>query len=118
MSWVGNWLGAPLVTSDAPGACPTVSQIWAHVLPNGKQARLALEESSEILNAQIQGPYTMADVLRILAAVAAGEDTIVNLGSGAATVTFQAIDGSGPVVVADMQGSERLNVTLTPTEST
>lgn len=116
--WAGNWFGAQTVGSDGFGGCPTVTEIWNHQLPNGETARHALMEASQMLNAQIQGPYTMADVLRILAAVAAGKTTIVDLGSGAATVTFQAIDESGPVVVADMQGSERLSLALTPIEST
>lgn len=116
--WGGNWGGAFIPSSDAGAGCPTVSEIWAHALPNGKSARHALMEASELLNEQIQGPYTMADILRILAAVAAGETTIVNLGNGQATVTFQAIDGSGPIVVGEMQDSDRVSVTLTPTEST
>lgn len=116
--WAGTWFGAPAVTSDTGASCPTVSQIWAHQLPNGKSARSALAEASDLLAEQIQGVYTVADVLRILAAVAAGTTTIADLGGGAASVQFEAIDASGTVVDADMQGSERVTVTLTPTEST
>lgn len=116
--WGGNWFGAALVTSDSGSSCPTVSQIWAHTLPNGKSARSALAEASDLLQEQIQGAFSVADVLRILAAVAAGKTTINDLGGGAAQVQFDAIDESGTVVEADMQNSERIAVTLTPNEST
>ena len=66
----------------------------------------------------MQGAYTAADALRILLAVAAGRTSINALGGGAAVVEFQAVDDSGVVVSATMDGSERTAVTLTPTEST
>lgn len=62
----------------------------------------------------LDGTYTAADIMRILAAVAAGTSTIVDLGGGAATVTFNGIDGSPAVVEADMTNSERTTVTLDP----
>lgn len=115
--WAGIWLGAPALDSDA-STCPTAAEIWTFPMPNGQQARTALVQAAEMLTQPVQGPITVVEVLRILAAVAAGKTTILSLGGGQATVTFQAIDESGSVVVADMQDSERTNVTLTPNEST
>jgi len=60
----------------------------------------------------IESGYTAAEILRVLAAVAAGKTTITDLGGGAATVTFVGIDGATDRVVADMTGSERATVTL------
>lgn len=108
----------------APGA--SAAQVWAYVLSNGKTAGQNLVEINAGITAllarncfdeQIQGSFTAADVLRILAAVAAGQTRITSHGGGAATVQFDAIDGSGLVVDASMQGSERTGVTLTPNES-
>ena len=62
----------------------------------------------------IEGGYTAGDILRILAAVAAGKTHIVKTGPHRATVTFDAIDESGTVVSAEMDRSERTDVTLTP----
>lgn len=58
--------------------------------------------------------YRAGDLLKIIAAVAAGKTTIIDLGNHQATVTFRAIDDSHDTVVADMDGSERLDVTLDP----
>jgi hypothetical protein len=70
--------------------------------------------AAEIWDYQIQGSYTALDVLRILAAVAAGKTNIAALGNSQAEVEFRAIDDSQVVVAADMDGSERTDVTLTP----
>lgn len=70
--------------------------------------------AADVWNFPIQGSYSALEVLRILAAVAAGRSDINALGNEQATVTFRAIDNSGVVVDADMTGSERTDVTLTP----
>lgn len=104
----------------------TASAVWAHVLGNGKSAGQNVVELQEGVNdllrrdcfdEQIQEGFSAGDILRILAAVAAGKTQITDLGGGAAQVTFRAIDDSGDVVVADMQNSERVDVTLTPVET-
>lgn len=63
-------------------------------------------------NYPIEGAYTAADLFRLMAAVLAGKSTIMDLGAGAATVTFKAIDDSDMRVTAQMAGSVRTNVTL------
>lgn len=114
-------------TGATGGSGASAAEIWAYVLGNGKSAAQNLIELNEglaellsrsCLDDQVQGAYTAGDALRILLAVAAGKTTITPTGDAAATVEFQAIDDSGVVVSADMQGSERVAVTLTPTEST
>lgn len=109
------------------GSGASAAEVWAYVLSNGKSAGQTLVETlsgieallaRNCLDEQVQGAYTAADALRILLAVAAGKTTINALGGGAAVVEFQAVDDSGVVVSATMDGSERTAVTLTPTEST
>ncbi len=56
--------------------------------------------------------FTYQEVIRILAAVAAGKTEIVDLGGGNATVTFRDVNDTKDRVVADMVGSERDSVTL------
>lgn len=111
---------------DTAPAGASAAAVWAYVLSNGKSAGQNVVEINAGITAllarncfdeQIQGSFTAADVLRILAAVAAGKTSITALGGNAATVAFRAIDDSGTTVEADMQGSERVDVTLTPDES-
>ena len=114
-------------TGPGGGGGASAAEIWAYVLANGKSAAQNLIDLNDgmaelltrsCLDDQVQGAYTAADALRILLAVAAGKTTITPTGDNAATVEFQAIDDSGVVVSASMQGSERTDVVLTPTEST
>jgi len=65
-----------------------------------------------VWNAICESGYTYQDVMRILVAVSAGKTEIVDLGGGAATVTFRDINDTVDRVVADMVGSERSAVTL------
>lgn len=69
-----------------------------------------------VWDALAAGNYSYADLLRILAAVAAGKTTIVDLGGGMATVTFRDVNDTKNAVVADMDGSERTDVTLDGSE--
>lgn len=125
----GRYFGARYFGDGGSGAPPGASaaQVWSYVLSNGKSAGQNLVEinaavlellSRSCLDDQVQGAYTAGDALLVLLAVAAGKTTITPLGGGAATVEFQAVDNSGVVVSATMDGSERTAVTLTPTEST
>lgn len=62
----------------------------------------------------IESGYTAEEVLRILFAVAAGRTTITDLGNGAATVVFKSQNGVVDRLTADMEGSERIEITLDP----
>ena len=102
--------------TGAPAAA-TAAQVWAYVLSNGKSAGQNLVENNTMLLAltgAVEGNYTMFDILKILAAVAAGHTRITDLGGGNAHVEFDSIAESGICVEAEMTGSERTDVTLTP----
>ncbi len=68
--------------------------------------------ASAVWSTSIDGTYTSEDILKILAAVAAGKTQIVDLGGGAASVTFRDLPDSLDRVAADMLDSERTNVTI------
>lgn len=59
----------------------------------------------------IDGTYSAEDVLRVLAAVAAGKTDITGT-----TVTFRSLSDATDVVVAEMTGSERTSITLDVTQ--
>lgn len=60
----------------------------------------------------IEGGYTAAELLRLLASVAAGKTSINDLGGGNANVLFRDLQDTKDRVDADMTGSDRTNVTL------
>lgn len=62
----------------------------------------------------LEGSYTAGEIMRILAAIAAGKTDIANLGNSQATVTFRDITDSSDIVSASMSGSERTSVNITP----
>lgn len=68
--------------------------------------------SSNPLNAIIEGTLTLADIMRILLAVQTGKTSIIDNGGGSATVTFRDVADTKNRVEADMQDSERIDVTL------
>ena len=92
----------------------TAAQIWAYVLPNGLSAGVTLSQIHTALFGPIEGSLAFPDLLRIIAAVAAGKTRITDLGGGNAQVEFDAAGGTDLRVQADMTGSERTNVNLTP----
>lgn len=61
----------------------------------------------------IDGGYSAQDIMRILAAVAAGKTDIATVGP-TTTVTFRDVNDTKNAVVATMSGSERATVTLNP----
>lgn len=56
--------------------------------------------------------FSYGDTMRILAAIAVGKTNIVDNGGGNADVTFRDINDTKDRVVAELQGSERINVVL------
>lgn len=65
-----------------------------------------------VWNRVAEGSFSYSDLVRILAAVAAGQTTIVDNGGGTATVTFRDLGDTKDRVVAEMTGSERTSVVL------
>lgn len=59
--------------------------------------------------------YTAEEIMRILAAVAAGKTSITDLGGGNATVVFRDLGDSKDRITASMSGSERTSLTLDET---
>lgn len=72
----------------------------------------AADIAGEFFATMVDGTYTMRDVLKILAAVAAGKTTITDLGGGSATVNFRDLSDTKNTVSASMTDSERTDVTL------
>jgi hypothetical protein len=60
----------------------------------------------------IEGTYTAAEVMRLLASVASGKTDILDNGNNTATVIFRDINDTVDRVVVEMQGSKRTNVDL------
>jgi hypothetical protein len=63
----------------------------------------------------IESGYTAAEILRILASVAAGKTVVVDNGDGTATVTFRDIGDNKNRIVANMTGSDRTSLSLDET---
>lgn len=61
-----------------------------------------------------EGTLTMEDMVKAMAAIMLGKTTITDLGGGLATVAFRDLADALDRVVADMTGSNRTNVTITP----
>lgn len=99
---------------NIPSSGASAAQVWAYVLPNGFSAGEMLMDIHTALTGAIEGAFTMPDLIRIIAAVQAGKSSITAFGGGAAHVEFRAVDDSEVRVAAEMAGSERTDVTLTP----
>lgn len=68
--------------------------------------------SSNPWDVVLEGGYTAGELMRVLTAIAAGKTTIVDLGGGAATVTFRNLADTVDQVKATMAGSERAAINL------
>ena len=77
-------------------------------------AAYKLNNLGDPFTANIEGPLDARDAIRVLLAIAAGKTTIINNGGGLAQVKFRDTADSVDRVVADMTGSNRTNVTITP----
>jgi len=77
---------------------------------------IEVEASAEeqVLQKIAEGTLTMEDMVKAMAAIMLGKTTITDLGGGNATVAFRDTTDAVDRVVADMTGSKRTNVTITP----
>lgn len=101
----------------------SAQSIWNFTLDNGYPSQAALIEaqadtealllSPSDLDAVIETPHTAADLLRLLAAVAAGKTRITSQGS-ATHVEFDSVDGTAIRVAAETIDCERTALVLTP----
>lgn len=65
-----------------------------------------------VLEAKIEGDYTLKQILRILASYVAGKTNITDLGGGLATVNFRDLADTKNRITGSMDGSERTSVTV------
>lgn len=64
-----------------------------------------------VLEAKIDGVYTLKDIMRLMSAVLLGKTIITDLGGGNAVVKFRDINDTKDRVSAQMSSSERVVVT-------
>lgn len=106
-SLVSDATGAGTISSASSTA---KAQIGADIVVTGDVLNTA-NVAAAVWEAVAEGSFTYQQVMRILSAVAAGKTTIVDLGGGMATVTFRDLEDTKDRIVADMDGSERTDVT-------
>lgn len=68
--------------------------------------------ANAVWNEVIESGYSSSDILKVLAAFAAGKTSITALGGGDATVVFRDLGDTKDRIEAGMEGSERTSVTL------
>lgn len=100
--------GTTSASASAPGT------LSADIIVTGSVLNTA-NVASAVWDAVATGSFTYHEIMKVLAAVAAGKTTIVPLGSGTATVTFRDLDDTKDVVDATMNGSERVTVIINKT---
>lgn len=98
--------------SASPGA--SAAAVWNYVHGNGLSGTQMLMGIYAAITQPIEGAHSMTDLIKFIAAVQVGVTRVNNLGGGAASVEFDAAGGTDLRVQADMQGSERVTVALTP----
>ena len=84
------------------------------LISDQNSAAYKLNNLGDPFASNIEGSLDARDVMKILLAIAAGKTTITDLGGGLAQVKFRDTTDSVDRVVADMNNSNRTNVTITP----
>jgi hypothetical protein len=98
-------------TSTTTGTATAIGHMTADIVVTGELLNTA-NVGDAVFNAICEAGFSYGDVVRILAAVAAGKTDIVDLGGGAATVTFRDLNDTKDRVEASMTGSERTALTI------
>lgn len=117
-----NISGSGTMTATAGGTIPmnatitgsggiTDSTIYSYIAP-GDGILTKSNVGSTVWDFATEGTNSAADLMRLMSAILAGKDTIVNLGGGLATVTFRDINDTKNRVVVNMTNSTRTSVTL------
>lgn len=103
-------LGDATVSLSTDGTITATGALAGDILPYTELSpeSLATAVWAEILSTG----YSANQIMDLLSGFAAGQTSIVDLGGGAATVTFRDINNTKNTIVADMEGSERTGVTL------
>ena len=111
---------APAGGGSAPSAADIADAVWDEAIAGHLTAGStgnALNNATAAGNpwaAVIEGSYTAEDILRVIAAFAAGKTSIVTTGSGQAIVVFRDITDASDIITANVTNSERASVTLAP----
>lgn len=103
-------VGSTTVTFYTSSTLRAVGNLFGDITPYTDLSPQSL--AAAVMSSVVDGTYTVEDVLKILAAVAAGKTTINDLGGGAAEVVFRNLTDALDRVQANMTGSERAAVTL------
>lgn len=105
---------SPMVTTGV-GSCPlALPKARARPAMVARVGVLSQDDvTGAVLEAKVEGGYSVKQVLALLAAFAAGKTDITDLGSGNATVVFRNVTDTGNKITASVTGSERTNVTIT-----
>mgnify|MGYP003419576036 CR=1 FL=1 len=105
-------LAAGVTGSSAVSAATTArAAMSADIVVTGTGLTTA-NVADAVWRAACETGLTYEAVMRLLVAVAAGKTEIVDLGGGNATVTFRDTNDTRDRIVADMSGSERIDLVL------
>ena len=110
---LGNAVAALVASGGATGTMYAPANMSAAINVTGDLLTTA-NIGDTVWNWLAEGNLSPADLLRLIAAVQVGKDSIVDHGDGTATVTFRDTTDSKDRIVAEMNGSERSSVTLVP----
>jgi len=107
-------VNSPVVTSGVGVMAQALPKARARPALVVKVGELSQDDvTGAVLEAKVEGGYSVKDVLAMLAAFAAGKTDITDLGGGNATVVFRNITDTGNKITASVAGSERTNITIT-----
>lgn len=105
---------SPMVTTGV-GSCPlALPKARARPAMVARVGVLSQDDvTGAVLEAKVEGGYSVKQVLALLAAFAAGKTDITDLGGGHATVVFRNVTDTDNKITASVTGSERTSVTIT-----
>lgn len=111
MRAVGSF-SATLTGSGSVAAVPYATGSMAAAITVTGTGLTTANVADAVWNATAESTLTYADIHRILLAVSAGQSVIIDLGGGAATVSFRDVADTKDRVTATMANSERTAIVL------
>jgi hypothetical protein len=108
---LANILSGLTGSGDLAGTLNSLGSLSADITVSGDLLTTA-NVADAVWGAIAETGYSYQDMMKILAAIAAGKTTIVDNGGGSATLTFRNLGDTLDRVEADMQDSERDTITL------
>lgn len=107
---LGNMLIAASGSGDLEATVAAIGDMFIDIAVTGSGLTVGAIADA-VHNYPVEGSFTFQDVTQLVAAILAGKTTIVDNGSGSATVTFRNISDTEDKAVFDMQDSERIDRT-------